>query len=351
VHLFCSEFAVAAPRDTFAHRVPVLPLGRTLRLWSFALFAPGIVKRQNCDVTVGFGRLLSQDVLRSGGGTHRGFLQRMGEQGGPLRKLWQRLSPYHQSLLRIERWQFADPALKRVIAVSDEVQRDIATNYRIGRDKIQVLYNGVDQERFHPARRQSVRDEMRARWDIPQQAPLVLFVGSGFARKGLDRLINLWQRPGLRQVYLMIAGDDSRIAYYKNWAGAVAADRIRFVGRQEAIENFYASADVVALPALQEAFGNVVLEALASGLPVLLSREVGAGALLTGGLRQGIVDNAADPEQLEGVLLTLLDQSVSPVVRSAARQLGETYSWSSHFQRLEGLLGEIVTASSASRVS
>lgn len=351
VHLFCSEYGVPAPQGTVAHTIPVVPMGRTMRLWSFALFAPRIISPHECDVVVGFGRLLSQDVLRSGGGTHRGFLLRMGQERGSARKIWQCLSPYHQSLLQIEKRQYSDRRLQRVIAVSDEVQHDIQLNYPISRDKITVLYNGVDHRRFHPSRRAVMHEALRARWRVPNEARLVLFVGSGFSRKGLDRLIAIWNRPRLSQVYLMVAGDDGRMGYYKNWAHSVAGERILFVGRQDDIENYYASADLLALPALQEAFGNVVLEALASGVPVVVSRAVGAGAILNGSLRQGVVDDASDPAQLETGIVTMLEQSSKPEFREVARRLAEAYSWVSHFHQLDALLKEVVYRPSASCVS
>jgi len=351
VHLFCSEYGVPTPRGTIGHTIPVVRLGRTLRLWSFALAAPRIIKNQRCDVVVSFGRLLSQDILRSGGGTHRGFLLRMGQQRGVWRRLRQRLSPYHQSLLRIERKQFSDGHFKKVIAVSDEVKCDIERHYRVENDKIEVLYNGVDAQRFHPARRTQVREIQRARWKVPNQSPLVLFVGSGFARKGLDRLIAIWNRPPLTHVYLMVAGDDGRMGHYQNWAKSVAGERILFVGRQDDIETYYAMADLVALPALQEAFGNVVLESLASGVPVVVSQEVGAGAVLTGCLRQGVVEDAGDSTQLEARLCNMLEHCAKPEFRDAARQLGEQYSWNSHFHRLEALLNEVCHGPPAIRVS
>src|SRR2546426_4697885 len=62
IHLFCSEFAIEPPSGTFAHKVPVLPFGRTAELWSFALHAPKIVQKFNCDVVVSFGRMMAQDV-------------------------------------------------------------------------------------------------------------------------------------------------------------------------------------------------------------------------------------------------------------------------------------------------
>ena len=69
VHLFCSEYKAAVPKEIVAHSIPVIPLGRTVRLWSFAWRAPAVIARANCDIVISFGRLLRQDILRCGGGT------------------------------------------------------------------------------------------------------------------------------------------------------------------------------------------------------------------------------------------------------------------------------------------
>src|SRR5690606_37606075 len=191
------------------------------------------------------------------------------------------------------------PSRSRVIiAVSEQVKRDIMDNYAVRPDKIVVLYNGVDTERFDPARRAESRAAVRNRWKIPLDAPLVVFVGSGLRRKGLDRLLSVWKSPELDQVFLLVLGSDARLGRYRARADAVAPGRIVFAGRQDDIEKYYAAADVLALPSLQEAFGNVVLEALASGLPVVVSREAGAAEILRDPLSEGILDFPCQPEIL-----------------------------------------------------
>lgn len=339
VHLFCSEFAVDPPKGVLAHRVPILPLGRTFRLWSFAWFAPRVIRNAaSCDVVVSFGRLLHQDVLRSGGGTHRGFLERLGSEGGRLRRLWQLLSVYHRSLLALERRQFGDAGCQTIIAVSAEVKRDIMAHYEVAPDEIHILYNGVDIDRFHPDRRGQARDRVRNYWKIPFDAPVVLFVGSGFRRKGLDRLLSVWKSPALQRVFLLVVGADARLNHYRARAAVIAPGRIIFTGRQDDVENYYAAADLVALPALQEAFGNVVLEALASGLPVLVSPVVGAAEVLHGPLTLGVIERADDPTELRNKLLLLLEKSTDPSWSEAARRLGEEHSWKNHFATLEAVL-------------
>ena len=340
VHLFCSEFGVKPPAGVSAHRVPVLPFGRTLRLWTFAWLAPRIIKNVGCDVVVSFGRLLRQDVLRSGGGTHRGFLERLGQEGGLRRRLWQSISVYHRSLLLLESRQFQVNGSAKIIAVSEEVKSDIVRHYSVPADKVVVVYNGVDQNRFHPSKRTEMRESIRERWKIPMDSPLVLFVGSGFRRKGLDRILSIWKSPRLRDVFLLVVGDDARINRYLSLASSIAPGRIVFTGRRDDIENYYAAADVVALPALQEGFGNVVMEALASGLPVLVSRDVGAAEIIHGPLVQGIVDRVEDLRELEEKLLLLLAASRDPNWIHEARQIGERHSWENHFKKIEAVLLE-----------
>ena len=341
VHLFCSEFGVSPPEGTLTHRVPCLALGRTARLLSFAFLASKVIVPHRCDVVISFGRMIQQDILRSGGGSHRVFLQKMERGEGFSRRLWHRMSLYHRSVLAVERLQYRPSGCKKILAVSQEVKREIMATYQVPEEKIAIIYNGVDHERFHPQNREKARGRIKAKWGIPAEAPLVLFVGSGFQRKGLDRLLKAWESPRLKEVYLLVVGEDAQRKRYVSWAERRAHKRVIFAGRQDAIEDFYGAADILALPAFQEAFGNVVLEALASGLPVLVSRAVGAAEVLAGELAQGILGNPDDPLEVEAKVLHLLDQRRWRFMSKQARSLGEKYSWKNHFRELETYLKSV----------
>jgi UDP-glucose:(heptosyl)LPS alpha-1,3-glucosyltransferase len=171
---------------------------------------------------------------------------------------------------------------------------------------------------------------------------MVLFVGSGFRRKGLDHLLAVWDSPELKEVYLLVVGEDARRDRYVAWAERQAPGRVLFTGRQTDVERYYGAADVVALPAVQEAFGNVVLEALASGLPVVVSRTVGAAEILKGSLANGIVVDPKDQREIVAKLVSMLGQSRDPGLRMEARKLGEEYSWENHFLKLQVFLQSIV---------
>ena len=341
VHLFCGEFGIEAPPGVTPHRIPLLRLGRTAQLLSLAAGAPRLISQAACDLVMSFDRTPDCDVLRCGGGTHRGFLRRMAGERGALGRLWQCTRLYHRTLLSMEKRQYRSKRVKKIIAVSTEVKRDIMCNYQVAGDRISVLCNGVDLHRFHPQKRVRFGQAVRALWNIPMDAPLVLFVGSGFRRKGLDRLLTIWNAPELARAYLLVVGRDARLNRYRTWAESVAPGRIVFAGQQDAIERYYGAADAVALPSLQEAFGNVVLEALASGLPVLVSRAVGAAQVIRGSSAGSIVERPNDRDELLVKLVSLLSKAGEEALRQEARRIGEAYSGERHFHLLDELLREL----------
>lgn len=342
IHLFCSEFAIDAPAGTHAHSIPIVPLGRTARLWSFASLGPKIMRPYDCDVVVSFGRMTFQDVLRSGGGSHRVFLQKLAEEEGIGRRLWHKLSPYHQSVLALERRQFQPGHYKGILAVSQRVKRELSVTYAVPENKITVIYNGVDEKRYHPNLRDQFRELIRNQWHIPLDAPTVLFVGSGFRRKGLDRLLKAWSFAQIKDVYLVVVGDDAHRAKYQAWAEEHAKGRIIFVGRRDNVESYYGAADLLALPALQEAFGNVVLEALATGLPAVVSQVAGAAEILGGELAEGIIAHPEDPKEMAAKLLAMLERGRNGDLSRTARKVAKNYSWTKHFSKLDGFLKDIV---------
>ena len=159
-----------------------------------------------------------------------------------------------------------------------------------------MVYNGVDLERFHPDNRARHRAVARAALGIEESAWMLLFVGSGFERKGLGPLLEGFARlpdPGRR---LVVAGKGDVPRYQRLAARAGVAERVVWMGPVPEVERLYAAADAVALPARYEPFGNVHLEALASGVPVLTSVHAGGAEVVRAGDNGWVVDAvAAEP--------------------------------------------------------
>jgi UDP-glucose:(heptosyl)LPS alpha-1,3-glucosyltransferase len=227
---------------------------------------------------------------------------------------------------------------KKIIAVCDQIGREIAEAYGIPNGKVVVLHNGVDLERFHPRWRDKEGRKLRDSLQIPPDARVVVFVGTGFRRKGLDRLLQLWESDSFKSIYLLVVGNDSKLSYYRNrWA----RNEIIFVGQQPLVENYYAAADLLVLPSIQEAFGNVALEALASGLPVVASAGVGALDQASDDLREGLLGDVENSEELKSKILSLLERERWPELSRSARRTAERYSWENYFSGLERIMEQV----------
>ena len=334
VHVFCARARADVPGVT-VRRVPVVRAGRLARLLSFAFAAPRLVARERWDVVVGFGRTPRQDVVRVGGGTHRAYLARMRAAG--LRR--GSLGPYHRAILWLERRQFSAGGHRRVLAVSERVRDEVTRDYGVPRERIAVIYNGVDLERFDPAARTALGPRVRHELGITNGARLCVAVGSGFRRKGFDLLLGLWRRDPLPDTVLVLVGDDEHLGAYRREAEALRG-RVMVTGPRADVEAFFAAADVVCVPSRQEAFGNVVLEACAAGVPVVTSRRAGAAELLDGALDSLVVDDPEDLEAIRRAVARALGPD-GPSLGAAARRLAERLPWAAHIERVERFLAEV----------
>jgi glycosyltransferase involved in cell wall biosynthesis len=220
--------------------------------------------------------------------------------------------------------------------------------------RFRCIYPGIELDRYQPASPEQ-RRKVRAALEIPDEARVVVSVGSLLARKGMDRLVRAWarseprrgrdllllvgpasEREGLRPEHLPHVRELEAMASSSELQGTV-----RMVGRVDAVEDYMAAADVFALLSRQEGFGIVIAEALASGLPCLVSPLDGIGSeIIQDDVTGFVIDDPDDAEAVAGRLHLLLSQPEmrsrfgAAAVRSArerfsmgdrARQLAELY--------------------------
>jgi UDP-glucose:(heptosyl)LPS alpha-1,3-glucosyltransferase len=258
------------------HRVPVPRHPSILRLLWFGLAASRTAARRGYHVVQSHERVLRQDVYRAGEGSHRAYLQAMGRGGA-------RFDPYHRLVLALERRIFELRAARHVVTISSGDKTEIERLYRTDPRRVTLVYNGVDLTRFHPDNRARHRERVREDLGVAPDAWLVLFVGSGFERKGLGPLLEGFERAANPTSRLVVAGKGDVPRYRKLAARLGIDDQVIWTGPIREVERLYAAADAVALPALYEPFGNVHLEALASGVPVLTSARAGGAEVVRSG--------------------------------------------------------------------
>jgi UDP-glucose:(heptosyl)LPS alpha-1,3-glucosyltransferase len=307
--------------------VPVWP-GKIGRILGFAVNARRMVNKNRFDVIFSLERTLRQDAYRAGDGCHREWLARRRPYDSITTRLHQALSPFHRTLLSLESHLFQDPELKLVIANSRQVQAEVRWYYQVAPEKIRVIYNGVDRERFSPARRESLSPVVLAELGLDREIPTILFVGSGFKRKGLHFLIAALPRMRQRDSRLLVVGH-GRTAPYQRLARKIGvSQRVRFLGPQPGVERFYAGSQVLALPTIYDPCSNVVLEALACGRPVITTAANGASEFIQPGMNGAILARPDDISGLSAALDEYLERSADPIVQQAAVAAVADYSWS-----------------------
>ena len=165
-----------------------LTVGSTWRMWAFAKAVERHLRKTPYDVVLGLGKTWTHDVLRTGGGSHATYIERMRavDRGSWRDAAWQR-GLKDRLALNIERRAFAHGAYRRVIANSTLVRDDVCRRYSIPPELVDVIYNGVDLARFHP-RLRSQAGILRKELGAELSDFVYLFLGKGFARKGLERI-------------------------------------------------------------------------------------------------------------------------------------------------------------------
>lgn len=260
--------------DTAGVKCDPFYLGRTWRDLSFARCVQRVIASGRYDLVQSHERIPGCHIFRAGDGVHATWLELSGK---PLTGL----SPWHRYTLAAEATMFRHPNLRAVICISRMVRDDIIRHYGVDQTKLHVIYNGLDLEVFHPRLKNHYRQDIRKRLAIPMNAPVFVYVGSGFARKGVATLIESASRMKNREAHFLIVGKDKHLQKYlalTKHSGLAA--RFHFLGPQKDVRPYLGTADAFVLPTLYEPLSNAVLEALACGLPVVTTTTCGAAELI-----------------------------------------------------------------------
>ena len=230
VHLLARHWEGEALEGLHWHRLPPGFGPRFLRLAAFARDVARVVDQIDFDLVQSFERTYSQDLFRAGDGCHREWLARRARAVGAWKGVVDAVNPRHRVWLDLERRLFSDTRLKRVIAISHRVRRDILTHYDYPEENIRVIYNGVDRRRFHAGLRNEYRSRVREELGLEPDEPVALFIGSGFARKGLREAVGALARGRFR---LLAAGRD-RIGPYERLARRLGVgERLVYLGPRQ----------------------------------------------------------------------------------------------------------------------
>lgn len=329
MHLFAHRWDQTAG-ITF-HPVGMLRWPGFLRALSFAHQTRRILAYANMDLVFSLERTLQQDIYRAGDGCHREWLRLRGCFLPAWKRLLLRINPLHRALLWIERRTFDRRHTGWIIANSHRVKNEIIHHYQYPADRITVIHNGVDTDKFKPLPQQRSPDQF-----------ILLFVGSGFERKGLHFAIRaLPYLPS--NVRLRVVGRDNFRPYHALAKHLRIADRVDFLGPVAISSDVYAQANLLIHPAIYEPFSNACMEAFACGLPVVTTRVNGVAEIIQPGVNGAIVDDPSDSSALGSAIRPFLDRAIWERASKEARLTAEAHSFALHLQATLAVLNQSVT--------
>ncbi|MBP2169114.1 UDP-glucose:(heptosyl)LPS alpha-1,3-glucosyltransferase [Erwinia toletana] len=290
--------------------------GRISRERGFANAARTLWQRENFDIVQSHERIAGCDIYRAGDGVHQRWLELRSRLLPTWRQKLLMNNRYHRYVMGAERAMYQAPELKAVICNAQMVKQEIIERFGVASDKIHVIYNAINTTQFIPAD-EADRLLLRQKLGLPSNATLLIYVGSGFERKGLAAAIRAIADTNR---YLVVVGKDKAEKQYRALATELGcSDRVFFAGMQSDTRPWYQVADGLLLPTLYDPFPNVILEAMACGLPVITSTTCGGSEFIRPG-ENGYVCDALDIAALRDAVMALPEHAIGSSMAGHARE-------------------------------
>ncbi|MGA8220805.1 MAG: glycosyltransferase [Candidatus Acidiferrales bacterium] len=230
----------------------------------------------------------------------------------------------------------------RIIATSEMEQQELLDD-GVPAEKLVMRFNGIESNHGtpHPA-----RGSFRAKWGIPPGDPLLLFLGRLIPRKGADVLIEAFAKACPDLGKLVIAGPEGEPGYRAQLekcareAGIEA--RVLFTGPVygEEKKTLLADADLFVLPSRYENFANAAAEAIACGVPVIVTEHCGIRSLVEG--RAGLVIKPEKEPLAEAIHMLLNDKALYAQLSAGCRAVAGELSWDRLTEKMEGYYTEVL---------
>lgn len=293
----------------------------------FAKKAWTIASQLGCDVTHGVGGAMPGASVVTAQYVHAAWhvaaKRYRVEAPSALRRM------YHSRVSRqseeYDRLAYAHRALRETIAVSRRTAGELERHYSVDAARITVIPNGVDPAAFDATAYVGARAELRRALSLPPDALVALLIGT-YARKGLETAIAAVARAS-DALHLVVAGTGD-VDQARHWAASAGLEkRLHLVGPRPDPERLFAASDVFVLPTRYEPFGMVILEAMASALPVVVSGTAGAAELIRHGENGFLV---AEPDDVDGFasgIRSALEGGARHGIGRSARMTALSVAW------------------------
>jgi UDP-glucose:(heptosyl)LPS alpha-1,3-glucosyltransferase len=270
VEVFTLEWEGGIPAGLEVHRIPASGLMNHQRYLDFTRQLSPLLAKQRFDAVVGFNKMPGLDVYYAADPCFQALALNQ-------RNWFYRIGGRYRQLVAFERAVFQSGHAD-ILLLTEPERENFMRFYATPAERFHLLPPGVAHDRCVPGNAPEIRGTLRKELRIGSREKLLLLIGSGFRMKGVDRAmlaLAALPEPLKSQSHLVILGQDNP-QKFRGLAKRLGIDRqVRFLGGRSDIPRFLLTADLLLHPAYFENTGTVLLEALATGLPVLATNVCG----------------------------------------------------------------------------
>ena len=320
IDVITSRIGKGAP-ETAVHEIPPLSFPRSRRLLHFNRNVGEKLASLEVDFSLGFGQTTHQDVHRAGGGCHAVYSRDL--------PVWKRLSPKNQIELKLERELYTGGRTRHFVVNASKVRDELIATYEVPSERITVIHTPVNSTTFHLPKEPKTEIRRRILVKTNLDLPAFLFVSLNHKRKGLDYLLDIW--PDVNGE-LWIAGSDLDTAQLPK--------NVHFLGRRDDLPQLYQGADCFVHPTLYDACANTVLQAMASGLPSIVSANDGAIDFITDGETGFLLPSPSETGVQIDRFLALSGEERDQMAQNARNRV-EPQTWEKHVAAWMEVLGKL----------
>lgn len=220
-----------------------------------------------------------------------------------------RYTPHYRGYEKLERGVFAENVGTQIFLINPAAKHAYQKIYHTPDERFHMLPPGIQRDRCAPVEYEMKRQEVRDHFMLETDRKLVLFIGSGFKTKGLDRALQAvasLPKSLLEKTDFWVVGEDHAAPYQKHIAQYGLEKVVSFLGGRDDVPNLLIAADVLIHPAYFENTGTVLLEAAVAGLPVLTTDSCGYANYISESGAGIVIPSPFEQYALNDALVTLL---------------------------------------------
>lgn len=268
VTVFCSSWQGDLPKEIVLRLLPERGWSNAARMSSFSRQVSAALAEDKFDLVVGFNKLPGLDVYYAADScfAYKAFSER---------GLWYRQTARARLYLKFEKAVFAKYSRTEILELSLSERDRYRHYYDTDAARFHTLPPGIPRERKAADDWPAIRTAKRRELGIDTGQKLLLAVGSGFRTKGLDRSILALRQLTDFDARLFVVGQDNRRPFVKLAEQHQLSDKVEFLGGRNDVASLLQAADILLHPAYRENTGNVLLEAMVAGLPVVTTDVCG----------------------------------------------------------------------------